>query len=59
MDLIKTTYNLPKDEIAMLQEQFLHNYARAKGWNPNNLTPNQLLEIANQTGYKSPMLLKS
>ena len=58
MDLIKTTNNLPKNEIVLLQEQFLNNYARNKGWDVNNLTPNQLLEIVSQSGYKSPMLIK-
>lgn len=56
-NLIKSTGNLGKDDIQMLREKFMVEYARKKGWNVNALTPNQMLEIVEQPSYKSPGLL--
>ena len=56
-NLIKSTNNLAKDDISMLREKFLNDYARKKGWNISSLTPNQMLEIVEQPAYKSPGLI--
>ena len=56
-NLIKSTGNLDKNDIQMLREKFLVEYARKKGWNVNSLTPNQMLEIVEQPAYKSPGLI--
>jgi len=57
-NLIKSTQNISKEDINMLREKFINEYSRKKGWDKNNLTPNQLLEIVEQKDYKSPGLLK-
>jgi len=58
-NLIKSTNNLSKDDMTMLREKFISEYARKKGWDKNNLTPNQLLEIVEQKAYKNPGIIKS
>ena len=57
--LIKSTNNLKEEDIKLLREKFVQNYARTKGWDSSNLTPNQLLEIVEQKGYKSPGIILS
>jgi hypothetical protein len=57
-NLIKSTQNISKEDINVLREKFINEYSRKKGWDKNNLTPNQLLEIVEQKDYKSPGLLK-
>ena len=42
-NLIKSTNNLSNKDMTSLREKFIHEYARKKGWDKNNLTPNQLL----------------
>lgn len=44
-------------EVQSLREKFLHEYARKKGWDPSNLSPNQMIEIVEQNGYKNPGLI--
>lgn len=34
------------------REKFIRNFCKEKGWNPNELTTNQMLIIANQSKYK-------
>jgi hypothetical protein len=41
----------------MLREKFLHEYSKNKGWNPNELSTNQMLEIVSQKQYKAPGLI--
>ena len=57
--LIKSTNNLSTDDVNMLREKFISEYARKKGWDKNQLTPEQLLEIVQQKGYSNPGLIKS
>ena len=57
--LIKTTSNIEKNDLKMLREKFIADYARKKGWDKSNLSPNQLLEIVEQRGYKNPGMLLS
>jgi hypothetical protein len=58
-NLIKSTNNLTKDDLSMLREKFISEYARKKGWDKNQLTPDQLLEIVQQKGYSNPGIIKS
>jgi hypothetical protein len=58
-DLIKSTNNLNNDDLKLLREKFISEYTKKKGWDKNNLTPNQLLEIVEQKEYKNPSLLLS
>ena len=55
--LIKSTNNLPSEDLNMLREKFINDYARKKGWNKDNLSPNQMLEIVEQKGFISPGLI--
>lgn len=55
--LIKQTSNLPLNDLNMLREKFLVEYARKKGWNPSNLTQSQLLEIVQNKGYSNPGMI--
>ena len=50
---------LSKEELNMLREKFISEYARKKGWDKTQLTPEQLLEIVQQKGYSNPGLIKS
>lgn len=47
---------LTKEEKNILRERFLKDYAKKKGWNHNNLSPNQMLEVISQKDYKSPKI---
>jgi len=48
---------LPKDEALLLREKFINEYSKKKGWNPNELSTNQMLEIVGQREYKSPGII--
>ena len=48
---------LSNDEISMLREKFITEYAKSKGWNPKDLTTQQLLEITTTKQYQSPGLI--
>ncbi len=58
-NLIKSTNNLNKEDMNILREKVISEYARKKGWNKDNLTPNQMLEIVQTSEYKSPGMLNS
>lgn len=45
------------DEVNLLREKFINEYSTQKGWNPNELTTKQMLEITSQKGYQAPGLL--
>lgn len=38
------------------KENFIKKFCKEKGWNPNELTPNQMLIIVRQEGYKKTTL---
>lgn len=59
MENLSKNTNLSEQEIQLLREKFINKYSKEKGWNPNNLTTQQLLEITTQKEYKSPGLLLS
>ncbi len=48
---------LPKDEALLLREKFINEYSKKKGWNPNELSTNQMLEIVSQREYKTPGII--
>ncbi len=56
-NLLKSTQNLPNNDTAMLRETFMVKYAKSKGWNPKDLTQNQILEIVQRPEYKSPGMI--
>jgi len=58
MNMIKNT-TLNENEVNLLREQFKSNYAKIKGWDPSNLTTEQMIEITQQKDWKSPGLLFS
>lgn len=55
-ELIKST-QLSNEDVAMLREQFISNYSKQKGWDTNNLTTKQMLEITSQKEYKTPGMI--
>jgi len=55
-ELIKNS-SLTQDELNLLREKFIHEYSKNKGWNPNELSTNQMLEIVSQRQYKAPGLI--
>lgn len=55
-ELIKNT-GLSLEETTLLRERFIIDYSKEKGWNHKELTTQQMLEIANQKGYKTPGLI--
>jgi len=57
--LIKTTNSLNPDDQKMLKEKFISEYARKKGWDKSSLSPDQMLEIVQQPGYKNPGMIYS
>lgn len=50
---------LSESEIFDLREKFKVQYASSKGWDPNNLSDNQLKEIYADKRWQSPGLLFS
>jgi hypothetical protein len=55
--LIKGNSEMKKDDTMLLRERFIESYSKEKGWNPTELSTNQMLEIISQKEYKSPGLL--
>lgn len=54
--LIKDS-SINEKELNDLREKFKIQYALNKGWDPNNLTEEQLKEIYSDKRWNSPMLL--
>lgn len=52
-----TSQSLTKEEMDLLREKFVNEYSKQKGWNPKELSTNQMLEVVAQKGYKSPGLI--
>ena len=48
---------LPKDEALLLREKFITEYSKKKGWNPKELSTNQMLEIIGHREYKTPGII--
>jgi hypothetical protein len=58
-DLIKSTTNISKEELNLLREKFVVEYSKKKGWDKNNLSTNQMMEIVEQKQYKNPGIILS
>jgi hypothetical protein len=41
------------EEITVARYKFSNNYIREKGWDSHNLTPDQVMEIRGQDGWKN------
>jgi hypothetical protein len=48
---------MSKEEINLLREKFVTEYSKNKGWNSNELSTQQMLEIVSHKQYKSPGLI--
>jgi len=48
---------MSSDESTLLREKFISEYSKKKGWNPRELTTNQMLEIVSQKEYKTPGII--
>jgi hypothetical protein len=55
MRLIKNE-PIGQDEIILLREKFVNEYAKKKGWNSKELSTSQMLEIVSQREYKGLIL---
>jgi hypothetical protein len=58
-DLIKSTTNISKEELNLLREKFVVEYSKKKGWDKNNLSTNQMMEIVEQKQYRNPGIILS
>jgi hypothetical protein len=59
LSLIRDTSKISKDDENILREKFVSDYSRKKGWDKENLSPTQMLEIVQQNEYKNPGLILS
>jgi hypothetical protein len=41
-----------KENSSVNIEKFIKEYCKKKGWNPNNLSPSQLIQIVEDKEYK-------
>jgi hypothetical protein len=57
--LIKSKTSLTQQDENFLREKFINDYSKNKGWDKNNLTPSQMFEIVQQSGYKNPGMILS
>ena len=48
---------IPSEDVTLLRERFINEYSRKKGWNPKELTTNQMLEITSQREFKTPGII--
>lgn len=51
--------SINEKDLMDLREKFKIEYARMKGWDPNNLTQDQLNEIYSDKRWRTPGLLLS
>jgi hypothetical protein len=58
-NIIKDYSALTESELNDLREKFKIQYAKSKGWDPNNLNSEQLNEIFSDKRWKNPGLLLS
>jgi hypothetical protein len=54
---ISNQFALTTEEVNLLREQFIEKYSKQKGWDKNNLSSNQMLEIVTNKEYKNPGLI--
>lgn len=58
MNIIKNE-TISEKELELLRENYKVKYAKSKGWDPDNLKPEQIIEITQQKNWKTPGLLLS
>jgi hypothetical protein len=58
-ELLKSGSSISSVDIVSMREQYLERYSKSKGWDKTKLTTEQLLEIVETQGYKTPGLIKS
>jgi hypothetical protein len=58
-NLIKGNAKLSKEDENILREKFVSDYCRKKGWDKENLSPTQMLEMVQESGYKNPGMILS
>ena len=58
-ELLKGNNTYSDIDLIDFREKYLEKYSKEKGWDKYKLTSEQLLEIVNTPGYKSPGLIKS
>jgi hypothetical protein len=46
--------NISPSKNIKLKELFISSYCKKKGWNPNRLSPSQLIEVMTHPEYKNP-----
>lgn len=56
-NLNNPSIGLDKQEITLLKERFITKYCKERGWNPDNLTTEQYLEISQKREFKNPGLI--
>ena len=48
---------ISQEDITLLREKFINEYSKKKGWNPNELSTTQMLEITSLKEFKSPGII--
>jgi len=48
---------ISSEDTTLLREKFINEYSRKKGWNPKELSTNQMLEITTQREFKTPGII--
>lgn len=56
IEKIENKQNLTKKEVNFLREKFVIKYAKNKGWNLENLSTSQMMEIISKDDYKFPKI---
>ncbi len=54
---IDKSSGLSDQELNMLREKFIIDYVEKRGWERQKLTTEQLIEIKEQKGYKTPGII--
>ena len=58
-EILKGGQSKETTDLNSIREQFINKYCISRGWDVNNLTPEQLNEITNNKEYKNPGMLLS
>jgi hypothetical protein len=57
MDKMIKNEAMPSEDVTLLREKFINEYSKKRGWNPKELTTNQMLEITSERGFKTPGMI--
>lgn len=57
MDKMIKNEAMPSEDVTLLREKFINEYSKKKGWNPKELTTNQMLEITSHREFKTPGMI--